>query len=347
MSEGLSIEEGIKRVYGGGRHVVVLGAGASIASCIHNAEKNGLQLPSMLNLIDVVGLQDIVDDIPKKLRNQNFETLFSNLYNNDPSSEHIVEIESRVFDYFSSLDLPDTPTIYDYLVLSLRNKDHIATFNWDPFLYKAFNRNTKFTKNLPYMSFLHGCAALGYNDDIQRCGPVNYYADQECTQKFEPTTLLYPVGQKDYNSDPFIKNEWDRTKAYVSDESTKVFTVFGYGAPVTDVEALDLLSNSWGNKESRNMEQVEMINVESEETCTAKWDKFIHTHHYDYFTNYFDSRLAKFPRRTFENYHHQMLPLTPAEAFQQVNPVPQNFESLEQMWEWFQPLIDAENSNNS
>jgi|SRR5690554_943813 len=346
MSLGLSVEEGIKRVYGGGRHVVILGAGASIASCIHNPEKNGLKLPSMLNLINVVGLGDIVHDIPRELRDDNFETLFNNLYKKDPNSEHIKEIERRVFDYFSSLELPDNPTIYDYLVLSLRDKDHIATFNWDPFLYKAFSRNREFTQNLAYMSFLHGCASLGYNDEIKRSGPANYFADPACTQKFEPTKLLYPVGNKDYNSDPFIKTEWGRTKAYVGDSNTKVFTIFGYGAPVTDVEAIDLLSSSWGSPDSRNMEQVEMINVESEETCTSKWKRFIHTSHYDYFTNYFDSRLAKFPRRTFENYHHQMLPSSPSEAFQKPNPVPTNFRTLEEMWEWYQPLIDAEQATN-
>ncbi len=345
MSEGLSIEEGIKRVYHGGRHVVILGAGASIASCIHTAEKNKKGLPSMLNLISVVGLQDIVDDVPEELRDENFETLFSNLYKADPNSKHLREIEKRVASYFGSLELPKKPTIYDYLILSLRDKDHIATFNWDPFLYQAFCRNSKFTKNLPYMSFLHGCAAIGYNEEIDESGPANYFADRECTKEFVPTKLLYPIGQKDYASDKYISKEWERTKAWVKDEKTKIFTVFGYGAPVTDVEAVKLLSDSWGSKESRNMEQVEMINVESEDDCLKKWKKFIHTHHYDYFQDYFNSRLAKFPRRTFEQYSHQFMPMTVAEAFQQPNPVPQNFQTLEEMWEWFQPLIDAEEAN--
>jgi hypothetical protein len=39
------------------------------------------------------------------------------------------------------LKLPEEATIYDYLVLSLRSPDIIATFNWDPFLYQAFERN--------------------------------------------------------------------------------------------------------------------------------------------------------------------------------------------------------------
>jgi hypothetical protein len=54
-------EEGIQTVYGGPIHVVILGAGASIASTIHNPEPSGKKLPSMDNLIDVVGLRQILD----------------------------------------------------------------------------------------------------------------------------------------------------------------------------------------------------------------------------------------------------------------------------------------------
>jgi len=53
----------------------------------------------------------------------------------------VSEIEDEVESYFSGMDLPEEATLYDYLVLSLRNKDIIATFNWDPFLAKAFQRN--------------------------------------------------------------------------------------------------------------------------------------------------------------------------------------------------------------
>lgn len=36
---GMTKEEGIKQVYNGGGHVVILGAGASIASSLRNSEK--------------------------------------------------------------------------------------------------------------------------------------------------------------------------------------------------------------------------------------------------------------------------------------------------------------------
>lgn len=90
----------------------------------------------MNNFIEIVGLQDIVDKIPDNLKATNFEELYSNLHNDNPDSEFIKEIEKRVFAYFNSMELPNEPTVYDYLVLSLRAKDAIATFNWDPFYTK-------------------------------------------------------------------------------------------------------------------------------------------------------------------------------------------------------------------
>jgi len=34
--------------------------------------------------------------------------------------------------------------------------------------------------------------------------------------------------------------------------------------------------------------------------------------------------------------------LTPAEALRSSNPVPQDFTSLDKLWEWHKPLIEAE-----
>ena len=194
-----------KNSNGGGGRVVILGAGASIASTIRNPELSGKKLPSMDNFIEVVGLQDIVERIPEKLVATNFETLYSNLHKDNPQSKEILEIEARVFDYFKDMKLPNEPTIYDYLVLSLRPKDLIATFNWDPFLYLAFVRNGK-VADMPYLSFLHGNVAIGYSKEDKRCGPAGWYS-KATKNYFEPTRLLYPIEQKDYNSDEFIKME--------------------------------------------------------------------------------------------------------------------------------------------
>ncbi len=61
-------EDRIKTVYGGGGHVVILGAVASIASTFRNPEPSGKRLPSMDNFIDLLGLSDIVDSLPKKFQ---------------------------------------------------------------------------------------------------------------------------------------------------------------------------------------------------------------------------------------------------------------------------------------
>ncbi|HTD42335.1 MAG TPA: hypothetical protein VK671_17010, partial [Mucilaginibacter sp.] len=167
-------EEGITQVYGGGGHVVILGAGASIAATRLNPEKSGKKLPSMNDFITVVGLQDIVSKIPGAFVNSNFELLYSQLHSSDPNSEIVKEIEKRISDYFCNMELPDEPTIYDYLMLSLRGKDLIATFNWDPFLFQAYNRNLEFTKDLPRLSFLHGNVAIGYNAEAKRSGPAGF-----------------------------------------------------------------------------------------------------------------------------------------------------------------------------
>lgn len=337
----LTKEDRIKTVMGGGGHVVLLGAGASIASTLRNMELNGKRLPSMDNFIEVVGLQDIVDTLPEELVANNFETLYSNLHKYNPQSDEILEIEARVFDYFKDMQLPNEPTIYDYLVLSLRPKDLIATFNWDPFLYQALIRNGRIA-DMPKLSFLHGNVAIGYSKEDKTSGPSGRYF-KATNNYLEPTRLLYPIDQKDYNSDEFISIEWDRLKKWLESDCTKRVTIFGYGAPKSDYEAVKLLNDAWGGRDKRNMEQFEIIDIRKEETVRESWDNFIHSHHYDYGTTYFDSILAHNPRRTSESYFQHYLPMTSSEAFSENNPVPNDFKTLEELWEWHKPLIEAEN----
>lgn len=326
----------------GGGHVVILGAGSSIASTTRNAELGGKQLPSMDNFIDVVGLQDIIATIPEKLRARNFEALYGQLHKDNPESKEIREIEKRVRNYFGNMKLPNEPTIYDYLVLSLRGKDLIATFNWDPFLFQAWLRNRKFTTDLPRLSFLHGNVAIGYCKEDKRCGPSDSYS-KVTKNYYAPTKLLYPVEQKNYNDDEFIAIEWSRLKAWMSKNSSTVrATVFGYGAPVSDVEAVSILNDSWGTSDERNMEQFEIIDITNEDELRSRWDGFIHSHHYNVTDNYFESSLAYNPRRTSESYFCQFLFIDENEAFRDSNPVPQDFKTLNELWDWHKPLIDAE-----
>ncbi len=335
-------QEEIDIVHGRGTHAVLLGAGASFASTLKNPEKNGKKLPLMWNIVDIVGLNDVLDSLPNdyKVLKNDFESLYSKIVKEKLFPEQQYIIERKVYEYFESLDLPDEPTIYDYLILSLRTqKDVIATFNWDPFLYKAYVRNGKFTKS-PGILFLHGCVSIGFDKKSGYSGPAGMYS-KETLELFEPTKLLYPVDKKNYNSDDYIKGQWEAFSARLK-EAERV-TVFGYSAPVSDVEAIDLLSKAWGNVEDRAMEEFELIDIRPEEEVRNAWNRFIHSHHYNYCNNYFDCSLALHPRRSIESYHHWAMPLSPNEIFQDGNKVPDNFKHLEELWEWHRPLIEAEN----
>ena len=50
------------------------------------------------------------------------------------------------------------------------------------------------------------------------------------------------IGKKDYNGKPIIVNEWNLAKSMLS-RATGI-TVYGYGAPVTDIEAVELMKSA-------------------------------------------------------------------------------------------------------
>lgn len=148
-------------------HVVILGAGASRAS-FPKGDMNGNKLPLMNDFVDTLGLLDILNEIEVPYDGQNFEVIYDYLHQNYGGSSFLNEIQSKIYNYFSQLRLPMEITIYDKLVLSLREKDIIATFNWDPFLVQAYQRNSHIAP-LPKMAHLHGNVAIGVclNDKVK------------------------------------------------------------------------------------------------------------------------------------------------------------------------------------
>ena len=328
----------------GGTHVVILGAGASIASTNKNPEIHGLKLPSMKDLPTVVGLKNLLDHFPKNwIVDDDFEATYSNIAENDPNNPHLKEMNSMIYSYFRRLKLPNKPTIYDYLVMSLRDKDVIATFNWDPFLYQAWQRNYYHGSN-PLLLFLHGNVAVGYNEKKDIMGPAGS-TSKRTGNYYKPTQLLFPVRHKDYNKDVFIRREWEMLlqRLEKNERCTNNVTIFGYSAPVSDIEARNLMKSAWGDSDNRNIEQFEMINLQEEkEKVVTSWKGFIYTDHYDYVESFFDSSIAFYPRRTDEAYWCRYHPITEEESFVDANPVPKDFKTFEEMWEWYQPLIDME-----
>lgn len=313
-------------------HLVILGAGASVAAC-PNGDGNGRMLPVMLNLVETLGLAEPLRRAGIDPSQGDFEQLYATV-ESDPSQAALCGLlEERVAEYFRGLMLPDGPTIYDYLVLSLRPKDAIATFNWDPFLWQACQRHHAFTK-LPKIFFLHGCAIVGWCcDDKQqgllgRCCPT-------CGKLFVPTRLLYPVASKDYTSDAYIDSQWRSIQAGLG--SAFLLTLFGYGAPQSDAAAVDLMSTAWGTPDDRVMEEIELIDIKSEDELLSTWSRFIHSHHYTATNDYFESILAMHPRRSVEAYWQSLIEA----RFREGNQVPR-FESIAAMHEWFGPLVENE-----
>jgi len=202
----VSIEDEIAHLRMNRPHVVLMGAGASVAAC-PSGDKFGRRLPVMRNLAKMLSLDDL---IPAR-RRSNFEAAYSALAGNPRKLATARIIERRIYDYIDGLVLPDEPTIYDYLVLSLRPKDVIATFNWDPFLLQAIRRNRGVLRaaGCPTVLFLHGNVLEGHCHRDKVFG-VKDAACSQCHQPFVPSRLLYPVTKKDYASDGFLKDSWTR-----------------------------------------------------------------------------------------------------------------------------------------
>lgn len=280
-------------------HVVILGAGASCAT-IPDGDKNGKKISAMNGFIEKLGLQSILSKVEIHTTSENLEDIYMELdersHNETECMSVKVELEEKIREYMSDYQLPDEPTIYDFLIMSLTKKDIIATFNWDPLLVQAYGRALKYTDNLPNMAFLHGNVAVGYCEVDNIMGNVGNRC--KCGKILEPTKLLYPIKNKDYSSDIAILKSWKSLQNAL--EVAYMITIFGYSAPKSDVEAIAMLKKAWGSVDDRSLEEIEIVNIGDEESVIESWNEFIHTHHYSYHTSFFDTTLAKFPRRSCE-----------------------------------------------
>lgn len=320
-------------------HVVILGAGASCAA-IPNGDKNGRKIPAMKGFIEAFGLEKILEKVTINTTSDNLEDIYMELERRSTHEPLCAEIQRELNDAIkegmNSYLLPDKPTIYDFLILSLRKKDLIATFNWDPFLVQAHKRVARYTNNLPNLVFLHGNVAVGFcEQDRILCD-----AGKRCRfgRELKPLQLLYPVANKDYTSDAGIVASWRELNKAL--KIAYMITIFGYSAPKSDVQAIETMKKAWGPVEDREYEQIEVINIGDEKEVIKSWEDFIHTHHYDYCTNFFDSSLAKYPRRTCDMLFDTTIMCRWTEdglGFKEG----MNFEDIEGM---ISPLIDDEKS---
>lgn len=318
-------------------HVVILGTGASKASYLHSG-CIGNPIPLMKDIVDMLDLRSPIIEAGLDAEGIDFEAFYDDLATSAQNSTLQRLIEDRVYSYFSQLHLPDRPTIYDYLLVSLRDKDLIATFNWDPFLLQAYRRNIVL-KRLPRIAFLHGNVSVGICYDDKISGSIEQVCSK-CGKKLIPSRLLYPVKHKDYISDPFIKSEWNDLSLYL--EQAYFLTIFGYSAPKTDVEASNMMLEVWTRNPTPNLAQVNIIDTSPKSQLEDAWSEFFVRQHYGISENIFDNYLMIHPRRSCEALAAATLMLKPWRD----NPMPQ-FETIKKLHEWISPLVEEEDLYDS
>lgn len=292
-------------------HVVLLGSGASKAA-FPNGDATGRAVPVMGDLVEIVGLEPLVKEAGREYTNErDFEVLYGRLASEPSRAQLVKEMERRIYSYFAALSLPSRATIYDRLLVSLRPTDAVFTFNWDPFLFDAYQRNCDAVA-LPEIFFLHGNVRIGACLKHDRWGARN----ERCPECLEPLTdvpLLYPIEQKDYSTDPYIRRNWDAVKDLFTDAFT--LTIFGYGARASDKDATHLLRSAWLGRSDRSLEHIEIIDIAQQSSLHERWSAFTPTLHYQIVSLFEQSRLARWPRRSRESLWYPMSQGTPCEDF--------------------------------
>jgi len=281
-------------------HLFILGAGATVAT-IPNGDRNGKKSPVMDGFLNKIGRTDLLEGIKLETKNNNIEDIYSELHDKPEYEEKVHEIEKAIKDYFKDLLLPDIPTLYDYLILSLRSKDCIATFNWDPLLIQAYNRVNRITHDLPEMLFLHGCVAVGLCKDCHRYTPIQNIICPECGKPLSRPKLMFPVRNKNYNDDIYIKHAWQRLEYYL--KTAGLLTIWGYGAPESDTKAKKMMEKAFSTT-PKFLDSIEIIDIADKDKLIDRWQEFSKetNFHINIHKSLLDSYLAEFPRRSIEGY---------------------------------------------
>jgi hypothetical protein len=277
-------------------HVVILGAGASKAA-YPIGDSGRREVPLMRDLVRVVGVDRLLEQEDFSAASDDFEALYSRLQKTRP--ELAEALNARLYDYFYSLrGWSDEINLYDKLVASLRPKDVIATFNWDPFLFAACSKWNK-VGIVPKICYLHGNVAIGLCLDCRRTGS-NLARCSGCGRSFSRTKLLYPVGKKDYANDVFIRQEWHAFRRALRE--AYAITVFGYSAPASDVEAIAAIRDCMkGVGSPMRCAMLEVIDVRTPEVVLGSWFSLCdRTFGVYYATRFEDSIIGNYPRRSCE-----------------------------------------------
>ena len=148
---------------------------------------------------------------------------------------------------------------------------------------------------MPQLAFLHGNVAIGFCDDDRVCG---WHDDScnKCGRPFAPSPLLFPVENKDYTSEPSIRSQWSLLERELA--NAYFVTILGYSAPTTDAAAREIPLDVWSENKTREIAQVELIDIRPEDQLIASWDRFIVRNNYGTGTTVQRAYSSRHPRRS-------------------------------------------------
>ncbi|MGI8727489.1 MAG: hypothetical protein ACR2K6_07400 [Solirubrobacterales bacterium] len=159
-------------------------AGASIAAVPE--DRNGRKLPDMRGLASIDEIQELFAKTDVQDAQADFEAAYASLRAGGRFDEVAERIDHEVRKYFAAVQIGDEPTIYDHLLLGLRPKDLVATFNWDPLIEAEMRLRRAGISQLPQVVVLHGNVAISACVAHQTAG----LTDGRCSACGEP---LEPV----------------------------------------------------------------------------------------------------------------------------------------------------------
>ena len=91
-------------------HVIIVGAGASIAAC--RKDKNGMEVLLLRNIHKILGLKPVLERyIFSEAEMEDFELLYSSIHNKTEFAALTNLLEESIREYFGCLVIPDEVTI--------------------------------------------------------------------------------------------------------------------------------------------------------------------------------------------------------------------------------------------
>jgi hypothetical protein len=257
----------------------------------------------------------------------NFEKIYSDIYHTK-NLPVIKEIEEAIYQYFDEMQIPDTPTIYDEIILSLREKDLIVSFNWDLLLMQAYIRTPGVR---PQLTFLHGNTSLSICYSHKNVDYKGYKREcPKCKLPMETSRLLYPIEDKNYTDNLFIKSQWEQTLHFL--KQAYLVTIFGYSAPSADKGAVKLFRDAWQENPTMELADFEIIEKQGvdKEVVRLKWREFmVSSHHRGVYDDYKNTWLLNYPRRSCEALWEASCQQRPRKE----NPMPR-FSTLKELHTW-------------